>query len=162
MLYTLTQYPLYNRQYHSYLLCKCGPVDKVCDPLHKCIPTARDKQVKRFDCFKQKWSHFAGVFNRKISPQAYTERNHHNWTDRNNYGITHFDAHPDKLCSHNIRFDVFHLHCAQTRKLMTYLRKYIRLQTFEFQDCFHAVLALFWTEYEVLICRLNKPFTSFQ
>ena len=70
--------------------------------------------------------------------------------------------HPQELCQDNIRFDIFHLRCAETRKLMEYLRKYIRVQSFHLQDKFHALLKLFWTEYEVLVWRLNKPFTTFK
>ena len=69
--------------------------------------------------------------------------------------------HPEELRRDNIRFDVFHLRCAEIRKLMDYLRKYIRVQSFHLQDQFHALLKLFWTEYEFLVWRLNKPFTSF-
>ena len=60
-----------------------------------------------------------------------------------------------------VTFDVFHLRCAQTRKLMEYLRKYIRIQSFELQDYFHDVLKPFWQDYELLIWRLNKPFITF-
>ena len=37
----------------------------------------------------------------------------------------------------------------------------MRIQSFALQDCFHDVLKKFWTNYELLVWRLNKPFTSF-
>ena len=45
ILYILTHHLFYNRQYHPYLLCKCGPGDGVRDPLHECIQIGHDKQV---------------------------------------------------------------------------------------------------------------------
>ena len=161
MLYMLTHHSLWNRQYHPYLLCKCGPGEGVRDTSHECVQIEHDKQVERYDRSNEKWMHYTNVFKDKIPPKTYTESDHRNWADKNNYGITHFGVHPNELRRDNLRFDVFHLRCAQTRKLMTYLRKYMRIQSFALQDCFHDVLKKFWTNYELLVWRLNKPFTSF-
>ena len=162
MLYALTQHSAYNRKYHPFLLCKCGPGDGVRDPSHVCLLIEHDKQVERFERSKTKWTHFAKTYEQKVPPQKYTESDHRNWADTMNYGITHYGVHPSELRRDNIRFDVFHLRCAETRKLMTFLRKFVRCQSYDFQDKFHRLLHSFWNQYQLLIWRLNKSFTSFQ
>lgn len=97
----------------------------------------------------------------KDPPQQYTESDHRNWADMMNYGIMNCDVHPFELRRDNIRFDVCHLQCAETRKLMTYLWKFGRCQSYEFQNSFHKLLQNFWNQYQLLIWRLNKSFTSF-
>ena len=48
-----------------------------------------------------------------------------NWIDEQNFGISHFGIHPDKLKYNNIGFDTFHMRYAITRKLIEYLEKLI-------------------------------------
>ena len=52
---------------------------------------------------------------------VYTKKKHREWCDINNVGITHFGLHPDEFRRDDIRFDIFHLRCAITRKLMSNL-----------------------------------------
>ena len=81
MLYALTQHSAYNRKYHPFLLCKCGPGDGVRDPSHVCLLIEHDKQVERFEQSKTKWTHFANIYEQKVPPQKYTESDHRNWAD---------------------------------------------------------------------------------
>ena len=73
------------------------------------------------------------------------------WIDENNFGISHFGTHPDKLRRDRIRLDLFHLSCAITRRLMEYLRKFIIKQSQEMKENFSDMLLTFLTQYNVLV-----------
>ena len=47
------------------------------------------------------------------------------WVDTSDFGIPHFGIDPNLLCRDTIRFDTFHMKCAVTRALMTYLRSFL-------------------------------------
>ena len=97
----------------------------------------------------------------KSGKSEYTKDLHRDWCDENNSGVTHFGFHPMYLPRDNIRFDIFHLRSALTRKLMENLRKYIHKQSHETIQKFSVVLLKFWGEYHVSVWRLNKTFSSF-
>ena len=84
-------------QYYPYLLCKCGSGDGVCDPSRECIQIGHDNQVDIYNRSKQKWSYFLFFFKLKTPLKPYTESNHLNWANKNNYGITHFGVNIEEL-----------------------------------------------------------------
>ena len=86
------------------------------------------------------------------------------WIDdptNENFGISHFGFHPDLLNRDSLRFDVLHLRCSITRRLMTNLQYFMSTQTIEIMIEFSRLLLTFWNDYKVLIWNLNKPFQAF-
>ena len=69
------------------------------------------------------------------------------------------EIHPEYLNRENIRFDIFHLRCALTRRLMSHLREYLLRTTPDLINEFSTILGSFFSEYNVLLWNLNKPFT---
>ena len=108
------------------------------------------------------WNRAQRRLNNKLSKgDPYTEKNHRDWCDEHNKGITNYGVHPDMLPRDLIRFDIFHLRSAITKKLMEYLRSFINKQSHETIQEFSKVLLTFWGDYHVCLWRLNKVFTSF-
>lgn len=93
--------------------------------------------------------------------EVYSRKNHLDWCDLNNVGVSLFGLHPEELRRDNIRFDIFHLQCAITRRLMSNLRKFMLTTTTEMMETFSSVLLKFWTMFNVLAWNMNWPFTSF-
>ena len=91
--------------------------------------------------------------------ETYTKADHHADCDKWNNGITHFGLHPDYFDREMIRFDIFHLRCAVTRRLMSRLRDYFLRSTPDVIEAFSTLLGTFFSEYNVLLWNLNKPFT---
>ena len=58
----------------------------------------------------------------------YSTPNHMNWVVCENFGVSHFGVHPDKLQRDHIQFKIFHLGSAVTRNRMDYLWKFILVQ----------------------------------
>ena len=85
---------------------------------------------------------------------------HMDWIDVHNNGIFHFGIHPMYLPPSNIRFDVFHLRCAVTRRLMVYLRKFILRGPARLVEQFSTLLLSFMSEYNVLLWNLKKSFNK--
>ena len=92
---------------------------------------------------------------------SYTVKKHMDWIDIHNVGVSHFGIHPDKMQRHDIRFDVCHVRCAITRKLMTHLRTFMMTTTPELMEMFSCLIHTFWSEFNVLIWNMDRPFTSF-
>ena len=84
-----------------------------------------------------------------------------NWVDRENFGISHFGLHPNELDRDNIRFDIFHLRCSITRRLMNYLRKIMLQQPIVLLKQFSDLLLTFWSDYNVLVWDRNHGFLLF-
>ena len=82
------------------------------------------------------------------------------WCDRENKGITHFEFSPQLLPRSSIRFDVFHLRCAVTRRMMENLRAFLLRSTMdvELAKQFSDILNGFWFNYNVLLWNLNRSF----
>ena len=93
---------------------------------------------------------------------TYTQSDHMKWVDKHNLGISHFGIPPTCLRRGNIHFDIFHMRSAITKRLMTYLRRFILSQTFEIISAFSSqILSTFWSDYHMLIWNTNKIFSSF-
>ena len=158
MLYLLTQHSAWNRKHHPFLLCKCKRGDGVRNPYHECVRISHGDQIKYFNHSKKRWEERSD----DDAGLQYTMEMHKNWIDEKNYGISHFGIHPDKLCRDNIRFDIFHMKSAITKKIMAYLRVFMLSQSDESVDKFSKLLLRFWGEYHEWVWSNNKPFSSFQ
>ena len=91
-------------------------------------------------------------------------KHHINWVDEHKFGISHFGMHPNILRHVNtgIRFDVFHLRCAITRRLIGNLQGFILGTTPDLIDQFTSILSDIWSTYNVLLFNMNKSFQSFK
>ena len=129
MLYILTQHSLWNRSGFPFLLCKCRRGDCVKNVDHHC-ELIGDKE--RLELYEKSLARFALCMGDENNP--YSRKKHRKWCDVENNGITHFGIHPNDMCRSSIRFDVFHMRSAITRKLLNRLRSFMRKQTFEIQQ----------------------------
>ena len=103
MLYILTQHSLYNRKYHPFLLCKCHRGDGVKDRQHVCEKLTNEEQMHHYDRSKRRWDRKLGG----IVSGNYAIKDHKDWCDKENVGVTHFGVDPKQLPNDHIRFDVF-------------------------------------------------------
>ena len=156
MLYLLTQHSLFNRKHHPFLLCKCHRGEGVTDSEHVCTPILHADQIKYWERSKRRWDNKR----ERSGNDAWSKKQHMDWIDTDNFGISHFGFHPDELRRDSLRFDVFHLRCAVTRRIMSCLRAYMMKQTTDIMSTFSDLLLTFWSEYNVLIWNINKPFAS--
>ena len=158
MLYLLTQHSLFNRLHHPFLLCSCQRGEGVKDPGHKCRILTQTQQEDQWERSLKRWN----LKIKKAKGGEYGYFDHMKWVDVENTGCSHFGIHPKILPRNSLRFDIFHLRCAITRRLMTNLRKYIMIQDLsiiiKFSD---QILPQFMSRYNVLTWNYNKPFTSF-
>ena len=102
---------------YPFLLCKCNRGSGVVDENHVCEIIDHDNQLKYFDRSKKRWERRKSN-NKKESKEIYTIKDHADWVDNNNFGVSHFGLSPLLLKRENIRFDVFHLCVAITKRLM--------------------------------------------
>ena len=68
------------------------------------------------------------------SDDRYGVKEHCSWADKKNHGIKHFGINPLDLKYSNILFDIFHMICQVTRKLMNFIRDYINTQAFDVKE----------------------------
>ena len=156
MLYLLTQHSLFNRKHQPFLLCTCQRGEGI-DRNHICKLIDHDEQICLWDRSKRRWLLKKGG----VDSEKYLVKHHRDWVDVKNSGVSHLGLHPDELRRDSIRFDVFHLRCSITRRIMSYLRNYIMKQTTEVMEKFSEMILKFWSEYNVMIWNLNKGFSSF-
>ena len=139
MLYCLTQHSLFNWKHHPFLLCLCQRGEGVKDPNHKCRIIPHMKQVYYWERSLRRWNNKR----RRVEKGKYEYFDHIDWVHESNMGISHFGIHPNYLPQDTLSFDVFHLQCAITRRLMNYLRKFIMIQIIEiiteFTDVFSSI-----------------------
>lgn len=157
MLYLLTQHSLWNRTHHPFLLFTCKRGEGVMNSDHECKLLSHEDQVHYWDRSLRRWDDKIA----RSGPESYTMDKHRDWIDIHNYGVSHFGIHPTEIPRDTIRFYVFHLRCAVTRRLMNYLRKYMLSTTTEMMEAFSKVVCKFWSDWNVLVWNLNRPFTSF-
>ena len=157
MLYLLTQHSLWNRTHHPFLLCTCKRGEGVVDSDHQCKILSHEDQLNFWNRSFRRWNDKI----QRSGPENYSIKKHMDWIDVHNFGISHFGLHPDEMPISCIRFDVFHIRCAITRRLMTYLQKFLLETTTDVNAKFSTLLLKFWSEYNVLIWNMNLPFTSF-
>ena len=158
MLYLLTQHSLFNRKHHPFLLCKCQRGAGVTDVNHICEPISNGEQIHRYKRSERRWNNKRN----KVGENMYMYKDHMDWIDTDNIGISHFGLHPNLLPRHLIRFDVFHLRCAITRRVMSNLHKFLSGSNMDIEvsERFSDILSTFWSDYNVLLWNLNKKFQS--
>lgn len=125
---------------------------------HVCEQLTHEEQIKYYERSQRRW------VKKRESPDgmSYTTSNHRDWVDEFNFGVSHLGMHPNKLPRDDIRFDIFHLRSAITKRLMTYVRKFILSQTCQVMKTFESqVLTKIWKSYHILVWTLNKQFNSF-
>ena len=144
MLYILTQHSLYSRKHYPYLLCRCKRGAAVSDPDHVCKFLTQEEYVCSYFRSKRRWTTKKATL---PTDKTYDLDDHKAWVDETNDGVSHFGIHPDHLRIDNIRFDVFHLRSAITKRLMSCLREFILKQSCDMMDRFYKeALAKFWGE----------------
>ena len=159
MLYILTQHSLYSRKHYPYLLCRCKRGAAVSDPDHVCKFLTQEEYVCAYLRSGRRWK---TKKDKLETDERYDLVDHKAWVDEDNEGVSHFGIHPDHLRIDNIRFDVFHLRGAITKRLMSCLREFILKQSCDLMDRFYKeVLAKFWGDYNIDVWKLNKKFSSF-
>ena len=153
MLYLLTQHSLFNRKHHPFLLCNCKRGAGVQDGNHQCKIINDEEQLRLYNRSKRRWDNMEHI-------ESYKEKQHMDWVDYYNQGISHLGINPTILPRSSIRFDVFHLRGGVTRRLMSNLRKFLMGSTMEIElaEKFSDVLCGFWSEYNVLLWNLNMNF----
>ena len=147
MIYQLTQHSLYSRKHHPMLLCKCKRGEGVRDLDHSCTIIGDSDQLEYYNRSERRWNR------KRESPEgaSYLVSDHCDWCDINNFGITHFGLHANLLPHSSIRFDIFHLRQAITKKLMEYFRRFMRGQSIETMDKFDEILIKIWGSFCVSI-----------
>ena len=159
MHYLLTQHSLFNRKHYPFLLCKCQRGQGVKDINHKCELISQEETLRLHDRSLRKWTRKRGI---PAIGHKWTVKLHMVWVDEKNYGISHFGIHPNTLRRDRLRFDVFHLRCAITRRMMAYLQGFILGTTPDLIEEFNAIISDIWSTYNVLLFNMNKTFQAFQ
>ena len=88
------------------------------------------------------------------------KKEHMDWIDNKNDDISYFGIHPKYLLPSRIQFDVFHLRCAVTRRLMVYMHKFFLCRPVSLIFYFSDLLLTFMSEYDVLSWNMKKPFSK--
>ena len=156
MLYLLTQHSLFNRTHKPFLLCSCRR-GECYEENHKCVMISKKDYAQWWDRSERRWKKKR---NRLKEGERWDKAEHMDWIDEKNNGILHFGIHPEYFNPESVRFDVFHLRCAITRRLMVHVRKFMLKASPGLYSEFSTVLESFWTDYNVLLWNMNKPFTK--
>ena len=161
MLYLLTQHSLWNRKHHPFLLCSCKRnIGVLNNEEHICKFTTDDQYKIAWQRSLKRWE----AKRRRLLPnKSYDESHHKDWCDSSNDGVTHFGVHPDSLPISSIRFDMFHLSAAITRRIMNYMRNLMLKQSSQIKKEFtNSVLLQFWPEFHVYCWNNKLNFSKFQ
>ena len=163
MLYLLTQHAQWNRKENPFLLCNCSRGAGVRNNNnHVCTWLTHEEQIEKYNRSERRWNKKR---NEPVPPSGkeYTVRDHMDWVDSSNVGVSHFGIHPDLLPRDGLRFDTFHMKCAVTRKLMGFLRIFLLNQATDVIESFsNDILGSFWKDYHLYVWNNKKNFSSFQ
>lgn len=160
MLYLLTQHSLFNRRHTPFILCTCKRGDGVINNDHVCTLLSQEEQEQLWDRSIRAWNDKTKRY--KQQGKIYEKSKHLDWIDEHNKGVSHYGIHPNLLRRDSLRFDVFHLRCSITRRLMSHLRKFILRSTRDLIEEFSILLSKFWSNYNVLVWNLNESFACFK
>ena len=123
MIYSITDHSKWNRKHHPFLLCKCARGQGVINEDHECeFITPKDSNYY-WERSMRRWNNTRKKRGEK--GEEYTRKQHLDWIDQWNYGVSHFGFSESLLPRSSIRFDVFHLGCGISRRLMSYVRVFI-------------------------------------
>ena len=163
MLYLLTQHAQWNRKNNPFLLCNCSRGAGVRNNNnHVCTWLTHEEQIEKYDRSERRWRKKR---NEPIPPSGkeYTVKDHMDWVDSSNVGVSHFGIHPDLLPCNELRFDTFHMKCAVTQKLMGFLRRFMMNQATDVIESFTSdILGSFWKDFHLYVWNNKKNFSSFQ
>ena len=161
MLYLLTQHSLWNRKHHPFLLCSCQRnIGVLNNEDHICKFTTDEEYKNAWERSLRRWE---AKRTRLLPKERYDESHHRDWCDLSNKGVTHFGVHPDILPISSIRFDIFHLSCAITRRIMTFTRNLMLRQSSQTRKEFsNSVLLQFLSEFHVYCWNNKLGFSKFQ
>ena len=159
MMYMLFQHSVWNRKHHPFIMCKCKRFEGVNEnESHVCNLWSDEDYKKSWEKSLRRWKSKC-----EKPDSTYDNPKHKDWCDENNFGVTHFGIHPDKLPISTIRFDVFHLTCAITRKIMNYLRRFILKQSTDtVKEFSNTILRKFWSDFHVFCWNNKLNFSSFK
>ena len=162
MLYLLTQHSMWNRMYNPFLLCTCSRGDGVKNnKTHKCRMLTNNDYKVLYERSQKRWDKKRCAVNGTTSKQ-YTTKNHSDWIDKENSGVSHFGVHPNLLPLEGLRFDTFHLKCAVTRKLMNFIRNFLLQQASDVSALFtRQILRQFYNDYHIYVWNNKTNFASF-
>ena len=102
MLYMITQHSLYTRKHYPFLLWECHRGDGVMNPDHECNIVTHQEQCDLYARADRRW-----VRKKEKSSDKYTQKDHMDWVDKENVGVSHFGLAPSMLRRDNIHFDIF-------------------------------------------------------
>ena len=158
MLYLLTQHSLYSRKHYPFLLCKCHRGQGVKDPNHECEVLSSERQRYYFNRSKSRYN---DKTSRLGENETYGYKEHMDWIDKYNVGISHFGLHPSLLPRENILFDTLHCRMSVTRRLLTYTRSFMDRSylSIEKQKQFcEMVLSSCWNDTNCLVWIMGGSF----
>ena len=115
MWYLLIQHSLFTRKRNPFLLCTCNFGAGVANANHECKMLIYDEQIQIWEQSLKRWNL------KRERDREYNFFQHMDFVDKKNKGVTHFGLHPNVLPRESIVFDVFHLQCAVTQRLMANL-----------------------------------------
>ena len=155
MLYLLSQHSSYNRKHKPMLMCNCERGACFRRKRHTCRKFTDDEIIRLYDNSKQRYDLM------RQENQDYNVKNHAQWCDISNCGVTHFGLNPRIFKYSRIRYDTFHMICQVSRRMMNYLRRFINTQMYSIKDEFFVMLKQIMGRYNTSIWSNNKPFSSY-
>ena len=158
MLYLMTQHGQYSRKNCPFLLCSCEKGEGVMNDDWVCKRINDEEQLRLFSRSQRRWDRMTS----KVPSVQWGYKEHMDWASVFNKGNSHFGVSPALLPRSSIRFDTFHMKCALTRNLMSYLQKFLLNQPGGIQENFKLILKTFWNEYHLYCWENKKSFASFQ
>ena len=155
MLYLLTQHSLFSRKFTPFLLCCCSRGEGARNRNHVCTQLTHEEHVHHHERSLTRFSRKSSV------DSGYDRAAHMDWIDQHNRGISHYGLSPSVFPRDRIRFDALHMKCAITRKLMTYMRRFMLGRSQEMQDDLQEIFLKkgFWNRYNASVWRMDKAFS---
>ena len=143
----MTQHSQFSRKNRPFLLCKYGRGEGVAfNENHVCKKISHEEQIVAYKRSAHRWDL------KRTRETNHSVKDHMNWFDDKNGGMSHFGLHPDLLPRDGIYLDTFHMKCVITRKLMGYLRRFM-LNHFNdmFDDLIYSILRNFWNDFHLYV-----------
>ena len=155
MLYTLSQHGNFNRKNSPFLVCACARGACFQKKKHKCKKLTDEEIIRLYDNSKRHYYHEL-----QQNPD-YNVKTHTDWCALSNCGVTHFGLDPRIFKYSRIRYDTFHMICQVTRRMMSYLRRFINTQMYSMKNKFYAMLKEKMGKHNTRIWIRNKPFGTY-
>jgi hypothetical protein len=151
--YELTQHSKWNRSGSPNLLCYCRKGEGLLAN-HQCELMSTEDHKYYYDLSKEKWDE---------DVTFHDKEKHRDWSDSENWGVTHFGVSPDDLSLDSIRFDCFHLSCSILRKVMNAVRDSVNSMSTELKIEFtDNVLRTFFQDFHLYCWNCNFSFGRLQ